>query len=98
MSPAWRLFNDWAGAELLSSLPNELPLASRFYCGNRALGFIVIEDLGEGESLIDILLGDSVGRAKAALLAQAGILRCTRPLSAALRSSPQYGQPSARPI
>ncbi len=74
MSPSWRVFNDWAGAEFLSSLEVEPPLAPRFYCGNRALGFIVIEDLGDGESLIDFLQADSAAHAAEALLAQATIL------------------------
>jgi hypothetical protein len=74
MIPAWRLFNDWAGAQFLSSLPGETPLAPRFYCGSRALGFIVIEDLGDGESLSDILLARDAIRAEAGLLAMAATL------------------------
>ena len=74
MSPAWRLFNDWAGTQFLSSLPGETALAPRFYCGSRALGFIVLEDLGDGESLADILLAGNAPRAEAGLLAMAGTL------------------------
>lgn len=71
MSPSWRLFNDWAGTQFLSSLPGDLTLAPRFYCGSRARGFIVIEDLGDGESLVDILRAGSAARAEGALLALA---------------------------
>jgi hypothetical protein len=74
MSPAWGFFNDWAGAAWLSSLRTQPLLGPAFYYGNRALGFIALEDLGDGESLIDLLQGGSAARAEAALLAHATTL------------------------
>jgi hypothetical protein len=73
-SPAWRFFNDWAGAEFLSSIPTAAPLAARFYGGDRALGFILLEDLGTGESLAELLRGNDPAQARAGLLAFAQAL------------------------
>jgi hypothetical protein len=73
-SPAWRLFNDWAGAEFLSGVSGDPPLCPRFYGGDRAVGLIVLEDLGEGDSLADLLLGRDPRRAEQGLLAFAGTL------------------------
>ena len=56
--PAIRLFTEWASLEFLSQLDTELPLAPRFYGGDRAAGLIVMEDLGEGTSLVKPLTGD----------------------------------------
>ncbi|MET0410573.1 MAG: hypothetical protein ABW217_04730, partial [Polyangiaceae bacterium] len=39
-----RLFNEWAGTAFLSTLPGEAH-APRFLVGDRALGFVVLEDL-----------------------------------------------------
>ncbi|HEX5690368.1 MAG TPA: hypothetical protein VFX76_10225 [Roseiflexaceae bacterium] len=65
--PASRLFNEWASLQFLSTIAPEAQLAPRFYGGDRAVGLIVMEDLGEGESLIQPLLGDDRARAEAAL-------------------------------
>lgn len=67
-SPAWRFFNDWTGAELLTAVAADPPLGPRFYGGDRAEGFVLLEDLGEGESLADLLLGGDAARAEQALL------------------------------
>jgi hypothetical protein len=68
-SPAWRFFNDWTGAQFLSAVSGDPPVCPRFYGGDRAKGFIILEDLGEGENLADVLLGDDPARAEQALLA-----------------------------
>jgi hypothetical protein len=61
-APAWRLYNDWAGLQFLTQVAADTPLAPRFYAGDRAAGLIVIEDLGAGDTLADLLLGaDSEG-------------------------------------
>jgi hypothetical protein len=75
-SPAWRFFNDWTGAEFLSavSAPGAPPVCPRFYGGDRAAGFVLLEDLGEGESLADLLQGADPVRAEQALLAFATTL------------------------
>ncbi|MEZ4737122.1 MAG: hypothetical protein R3E79_59340 [Caldilineaceae bacterium] len=42
-----RFFRDWAGAEFLSTLPGDPHHGPRFYGGDRGLGFIILEDLGD---------------------------------------------------
>jgi thiamine kinase-like enzyme len=62
-----RFFRDWAGAELLTSLPGS-PRGARFLAGDRELGFIVLEDLGEGQrSPLESLLARNAKRAVAEL-------------------------------
>lgn len=73
-SPAWRFFNDWTGAAFLSAVTGDPPVCPRFYGGDRAEGFILLEDLGEGESLADLLLGTDLARAERALVAFAATL------------------------
>lgn len=53
-------FNEWASLQLLTDVCREAnsdPPAPRFFCGSRALGFIVMEDLGAGGRLDHALLG-----------------------------------------
>jgi hypothetical protein len=64
---AWGLFEDWAGTRLFASLPNSSDYAIRFYGGDREAGVIVIEDLGDGEALVDRLMGDDSKRAEEGL-------------------------------
>ncbi|PWT93824.1 MAG: hypothetical protein C5B55_03810 [Blastocatellia bacterium] len=47
---AHEFFNDWAAAKFLSGIPNDPPFSPQFYGGSREHGFIVLEDLGDGES------------------------------------------------
>jgi hypothetical protein len=68
-STARRFFNDWTGAQFLSVVAVDAALAPRVYGGDRAQGFIILEDFGEGESLADLLQGDDGGRAEQGLLA-----------------------------
>ncbi|HJT89545.1 MAG TPA: ankyrin repeat domain-containing protein, partial [Bryobacteraceae bacterium] len=77
---AWGLFEDWAGTRLFSSLPNGADYATRFYGGDRTAGVIVIEDLGDGEALVDCLMGDDPKRAEEGLLLLA---RCLGQMHAA---------------
>ncbi|HZT40676.1 MAG TPA: phosphotransferase [Chthonomonadaceae bacterium] len=72
--PAWRLFNDWAGAHLLTTVGGDPLNGPRLYGGDRTLGLIVLEDLGEGESLADALLGSDPQKAESALMAFAAAL------------------------
>ncbi len=67
--PPARLFNEWAGARFLNGLDLTPPLSPRFYGGDRELGFVVLEDLGDGECLADLLQGDDASRAESALFA-----------------------------
>jgi hypothetical protein len=73
-SPAWRFFNDWTGAQFLSGVSSEPLVCPRFYGGDRATGFVLLEDLGEGESLADLLLGEDPTRAEEGLMAHATTL------------------------
>jgi len=64
-----RFFNDWAGAEFLSSLPSDPGHGPRFYGGSREVGFIILEDLGENHhSLVESLLEGDAASAEATLL------------------------------
>lgn len=70
-SPASRLFNDWAGTHFLTEIGGDPPHSPRLYGGDRAQGIIVMEDLGNGASLANALLGDDPAPAEAGLLALA---------------------------
>lgn len=63
-----RFTSDRAGAEFLSEV---LPasLTPRFYGGEHAAGFFILEDLGEDRSLVEPLLEGDAGSAERALLA-----------------------------
>ena len=63
-----RFTSDRAGAEFLSAaLPASL--TPRFYGGEDAAGFFILEDLGEHRSLVEPLLDEDAGSAERALLA-----------------------------
>lgn len=74
LSLAVRLFNEWAGLQLLQESGITPPVAPRFYGGDRALGFLIQEDLGAGQGLDHLLLGDDPAAATNALLALAAAL------------------------
>lgn len=59
-----RLFNDWAGLQFLGEIESRQQLAPSIYGGDRALGCIVLEDLGDGTSLDQILLTSSAAQAE----------------------------------
>ena len=63
-----RFFSDWAGAEFLSAALS-VPRTPRFFGGDRAMGFFVLEDLGEHRSLVEPLLEEDAASAERALLA-----------------------------
>ncbi len=71
---AWLLFNDWAGLQFLTEVGGPLPPAPRFYAGDREAGLIVLEDLGPGANLDDLLCGADPARAEEALIALAATL------------------------
>jgi hypothetical protein len=73
-SAAAHFFNDWAGLQLLSQAAGAESIAPRFYGGDRAAGIFVIEDLGEGVSPDQALLGDDPAAAEANLLELARML------------------------
>ena len=71
--PAWTLFNDWASLQFLNQLPNVEKLAPQFYCGDRASGLFIMEDLGSGLRLDQLLQGDDAVAAESALIEFAAI-------------------------
>ncbi len=73
-APAWRLFNDWAGLQFLGHVAGSDPLAPRLYGGDRNAGLIVLEDLGTGETLDQVLLGDNAQAAAQGLVDLAALL------------------------
>jgi hypothetical protein len=73
-SPSWRLFNDWAGAQFLTRVAKDRSPGPRFYGGDKTAGLIVLEDLGAGSTLADLLLGVDAAQAEAALISFAAAL------------------------
>lgn len=73
-APAWRLFNDWAGLQFLSHVAPSDPLAPRLYGGDPNAGLIVLEDLGTGETLDQVLLGGDAKMAEQGLVDLAALL------------------------
>lgn len=53
-----RNYNDWAGLQFLSDVGGKASPAPQFYAGDREAGLIVLEDLGSGMQLNDLLLGN----------------------------------------
>jgi hypothetical protein len=75
-----RTFDDWASLEFLSRLPSLASSAHRpgsgslapaFLAGDRTNALFLMEDLGTGGTLEDVLAGDDPAAARAALLALA---------------------------
>jgi hypothetical protein len=54
---SWFLFNHWAGLQFLSHVAGEGTLSPRVYGGDRAAGVVLMEDLGTGLGLDEVLLG-----------------------------------------
>jgi hypothetical protein len=73
-APAWRLFNDWAGLQFLARVTPSDPLAPRLYGGDRNARLIVLEDLGTGETLDQVLLGADARAAGQGLVDLAALL------------------------
>ncbi|GHO88930.1 phosphotransferase [Dictyobacter formicarum] len=65
--------NEWASLQFIQALSPEQPLAPRFYAGDQNLSMFVMEDLGPGQQLNQILLGHDGALAAAALLDYAGV-------------------------
>lgn len=75
-SPTMVFIQDWLGVQFLDeSRPAGMaPFSPRFYGGDRTLGYFMMEDLGTGESLANLLQGDNAERAEAGLLTYATTL------------------------
>jgi hypothetical protein len=66
--PRLDLLNEWAALRFLAELDHDRPLAPAFYGGDLRRGVLVLEDLGEGDALADVLLGSDAASARAALV------------------------------
>ncbi|HMP39195.1 MAG TPA: phosphotransferase [Roseiflexaceae bacterium] len=62
-----RFFRDWAGAQFLTMIAPQAAHGPRFYAGDRAQGFVMLEDLGTHHSLVEPLLGTDAAYAEQAL-------------------------------
>jgi hypothetical protein len=71
---AWRLLCEWTATQFLGRFAGEPPLSPRCYGGDREEGFVLLEDLGEGPRLRELLLGNDPAAAEAALLGYASTL------------------------
>jgi hypothetical protein len=68
------LFRDWAGLQFLQEAGVSETGCPRFYGGDRANGFVVMDDLGSGEDLANRLLHGSAESAEEGLLLLASVL------------------------
>lgn len=71
--PAWTLFNEWASLQFLGEIAEGVSFGPRFYGGNRAAGLIILEDLGRGTRLDELLMGSEPVAAEAALVEYAEV-------------------------
>ena len=62
------LSNDWAGAQFLTRVGGDDSPGPKVYGGDKGAGIIVLEDLGAGDTLADLLLGGDRAAAEAALI------------------------------
>jgi hypothetical protein len=70
--PPWTFFNDWASLQFLNQVvPAHQSFAPHFYAGDPIQGIYVIEDLGRGQRLDQLLLGNDPAITEAALIAHA---------------------------
>lgn len=69
-----RFFNDWIGAQFLSTISAKSKHSPRFYGGDRNLGLIVLEDVQHRALLVEPLLGNNRTQAEHALLQYATCL------------------------
>ena len=67
-------FNEWAALEFLAQRQLDPPLSPALFGADRAAGILVMEDLGDGEGLADVLLHSEATRAEEALVGLARTL------------------------
>jgi hypothetical protein len=61
-------FNEWAALDFLTKLQLDPPVAPKLFGADRAGGVLVMEDLGDGKCLADVLLQGEAASAEDALL------------------------------
>lgn len=69
--PSGTFFNDWASLQFLSQIIPDLAFAPHFYIGDVEQRIFVMEDLGKGQRLDHLLLGNDPVAAEAALIEHA---------------------------
>jgi hypothetical protein len=74
VSPRGRLLSEWSGLRFVHASSGALGFGPAPLAGNAARGLVVMEDLGEGECLADVLQANDPAAAEAALAAYAGTL------------------------
>lgn len=67
--PASRHFNEWAGLQFLSEVCSDPLPAPSFFGGDREIGFVIIEDFGDGTRLDHLLLGQDAAAAERGVIA-----------------------------
>lgn len=82
---AWGLFNEWAALEMLNAA--DASLAPRLLGAGRADGVLVFEDLGDGDGVADLLLGDDPVAARDGLIGLARTLGRMHAVTAPLADS-----------
>ena len=72
--PSWTFFNDWASLQFLDQLtPQNQSFTPRFYTGDPAQGIYIIEDLGSGQRLDQLLLGNDPVATETTLIEHAAL-------------------------
>ena len=65
---AWRFYNEWSGNEFLSELRLPIAVSAQLIGGDREGGVFILEDLGSGSCLADLLQGSDAQAAETGLL------------------------------
>src|SRR3954449_3002866 len=68
------LLNECAALEFLTGLELDPPVCPAFYGADTQAGVLVLEDLGDGDSVADALLGPDAEKARTALVSLARTL------------------------
>jgi hypothetical protein len=59
-SPSWRFNHEWAGTTFLSRVLGPRCCSPRLYGSDSTHGILILEDVGTGDSLADILSGGAI--------------------------------------
>ncbi len=68
--------NEWAGLQFLTSLPCQLKFGPRMYGSHRDRNLMILEDLGDHQTLQNVLYGNNAQEAENALVDFGGYLGC----------------------
>ncbi|MEM7125592.1 MAG: hypothetical protein AAF702_04655 [Chloroflexota bacterium] len=65
---AQRFFNEWSGLSFLKECFDDEPPAPQLYGADQTKGILVLEDLGQGNTLVEVVQGNDSKRTKAGLV------------------------------